>query len=51
MAGFGVLAVAGRLFAVKELFLLSAGCAGVVVSAVAYVRLTRFELQATAKQP
>jgi uncharacterized protein (DUF58 family) len=47
VAGFGVLAVAGRLFAIKELFLLSAGCGGVVIAALAYVRLTRFELQAT----
>ena len=47
IAGFGVLAAAGRLFAIKELFLLAAGCGGVVVAALAYVRLTRFNLQAT----
>ncbi|MBV8957319.1 MAG: hypothetical protein JO087_01005, partial [Actinobacteria bacterium] len=47
VAGFGVLAVAGRLFAIKELFLLAAASAGIVVGSLAYVRLTRFELQAT----
>ncbi|HZQ84352.1 MAG TPA: DUF58 domain-containing protein [Acidimicrobiales bacterium] len=47
VAGFGALAVAGRLFAIKELFLLAAASGGVVVASLAYVRLTRFELQAT----
>ena len=46
-AGAIVLAGAGRLLAIAELFLVGAGAAALVVIAVAYVRLGRFELDAT----
>jgi uncharacterized protein (DUF58 family) len=47
VAGAGALAVAGRLFGIKELFALAAASGAVVVAALAFVRFSRFDLQAT----
>ena len=46
-AGAGLLALAGRLLGISELFALAAGATALVAGALVYVHVTRFQLEAT----